>query len=454
MAGKFLGRASAICLLLLTLAADASATWPMAQGMADRSSNATAASFPEVAVAWTVNVSAAVYGGAVANEALAFVGDTVGRMHALDLLTGEPIWSTKVKPFMQTNDPEGENHTISWEGHAGIFQTAGALSSGRLFAVTRGDGAVWCFNATTGDILWDRHLDGDGLASPAVIDEGLLVAVGQSVYLLDPIRGVETWSVPTGALVHSAPAYSGQKAFVGNLDGLVMAIDVESGDVAWETQLVNTRNPSVGFPIYAPLMAIQGLVVVPGRAGELVVLDGDDGTVLWRKLFEDDLETGLAFNGTHIFVAARDNLFALDLQEGRQAWMRPIPKTLRTDLLLAGGLVILQPGSGVMALAQSDGSILWTLEEVFSWAAFDGIAYAEGTLVVTDRGGWIKGIRSSPATESQVWTISQDAPSTGTEKGTDPNADSTTKGASGLQLVATTVALVAAGVRRRLSGRP
>jgi outer membrane protein assembly factor BamB len=58
--------------------------------------------------------------------------------------------------------------TIVWKNSKNFYVPSLVVHDGLLYAVTTEDGIVWCYDAATGEVLWQKRLGGAFKASPIV----------------------------------------------------------------------------------------------------------------------------------------------------------------------------------------------------------------------------------------------------------------------------------------------
>ncbi|AXK43386.1 PQQ-dependent dehydrogenase, methanol/ethanol family [Erythrobacter aureus] len=134
-------------------------------------------------------------------------------------------------------------------------------------------------------------------ATPLVMDGKLYVTSAWSkVFAFDAATGAPLWSydpqVPgeTGVkvccdVVNRGLAAWGEHLFLGTLDGRLVALDRETGDVAWEKVTVDQ---SQSYSITGAPRVIDGKVLIGnggaefGVRGYIAAYDAEDGDELWR----------------------------------------------------------------------------------------------------------------------------------------------------------------------------
>lgn len=173
----------------------------------------------------------------------------------------------------------------------------------------------------------------------------------------------QLWSMKVGAaadflLVGLRPASDGSRIYVASFDGNVLALDPETGQERWKTEL--------NMQLSAGPAAHDGLVAVASRDGHVIVLDAITGVEKWRTYIAGEALSQPLINDDFIVVQTIDNrLRALSRFDGRQRWAieQTAPAlTLRgvASPLLVGSSVIAGFDNGhLAAIDVKTGDIVW-----------------------------------------------------------------------------------------------
>jgi serine/threonine-protein kinase len=184
-----------------------------------------------------------------------------------------------------------------------------------------------------------------------------LTALGQDVLVSRRDGGLERWGRAPGAVRWraelSAPATTpptvlGTLAFVGSEDGWLHAVDLADGKQRFKVE--------VG-PMVAPAVAVDRLLLVPTRAGELHAFDVVQHEVAWTYDLEGECWGAPAVGGRHVYVASwGDQLHALALRGGDDVWTRPLTHPVTASPVLAGGtLYVVTEGGELLAFEARSG---------------------------------------------------------------------------------------------------
>lgn len=157
------------------------------------------------------------------------------------------------------------------------------------------------------------------------------------------------------------PAVDGDTIYAAGANGVVVAVDIESGDVRWRRRLDSTITGGVG--------AGSGLVLMGTRDAEVVALDQADGEILWRQAVSSEVLSAPRSNGDIVVAqTVDDKLVALEADTGAQRWIYETtlpPLTLRgtsRPLITPAGTVVAGFSNGTLvSVNAADG--VWRWEE-------------------------------------------------------------------------------------------
>lgn len=171
------------------------------------------------------------------------------------------------------------------------------------------------------------------------------------------------WSVDTGEGSNRSqprirPTYDGGQVWVADHEGLITAVDANSGAVK--------REIDIDLPISAGPTVTAGRIIVGTFDGELVVIDRESGRIQWRaQLSSEILSMPVLHDGIIVARCIDGRVFGLDPSDGERIWVhdRSVPLlTLRGNgdpMPRAGQVYIGYDDGQVTALRVSDGSVLW-----------------------------------------------------------------------------------------------
>ncbi|MGP9497557.1 outer membrane protein assembly factor BamB [Halomonas sp. AOP43-D1-4] len=111
-----------------------------------------------------------------------------------------------------------------------------------------------------------------------------------------------------------APSREGNTIFAADAQGLVMALNANTGNREWRVEL--------DTPISSALTAIAGQVYLGTRNGEVIALDQRDGSVSWRSRVSSEVLAAPQANQQLLVVQSVDGqITALDRTNGQERWV-------------------------------------------------------------------------------------------------------------------------------------
>ena len=144
-----------------------------------------------------------------------------GNVVSVDPETGKAVWRTKLDIDLAAGPGVGEG----------------------IVAVIAVDGLLIALNSNDGTEIWRTYISGESLAAPLIVDEFIVVqTVDNRMSALSIFDGSTRWSIEqeTPALTirgSTSPVNAGGTVVTGFDNGRLVAVDLESGDVVWESLL-------------------------------------------------------------------------------------------------------------------------------------------------------------------------------------------------------------------------
>lgn len=188
--------------------------------------------------------------------------------------------------------------------------------------------------------------------------------------LLDT-RGVDApgpiqWEVQTDGPVRSSPIVADGIVYVGSHDGVLYAIELESGRAIWEYD--------VGEPINSAPTIAADFVVVSDRHGSLHAVGRVDGALRWVDHAGPALDwpwglegwdyvgsTPVFSDGVIVAGSSDGRIRAVDATTGSPRWSVATDGRIRSTPAIAGGVVYVGSADGIVrALDVATGSERWS----------------------------------------------------------------------------------------------
>ncbi len=196
-----------------------------------------------------------------------------------------------------------------------------------------------------------------------------------------PLKLKPIWTVKLGDNqsklgLRQRPAIEGDRLYVSDDSGRVLAIDANTGGKLWDSEVVKTgkegsrlffwKRRTIEAGLTGGPGVGAGLVVVGGRNGEVVALDADTGVERWKTTVTSEvIASPLVHAGLVIVRSGDGRTFGLDASDGSRKWVfdRGLPNlSVRGNgsPVAASDLVYLGYDDGsVIALRVADGMRAW-----------------------------------------------------------------------------------------------
>lgn len=273
---------------------------------------------------------------------------------AIDLRTGEPAWTSPVQLDDVVRTPIATDDTTAYVGDLGGHVTAVELSSG--------------------EIRWTADL-GTPIAGAVTIEDGLALAatVGERgipgvVVALDVATGDESWrtgeDATRGNLV-STPIVADGRIVVLEPSSIV-ALDPADGGFLWRTEVVNPLAPypfsPQGISSIAPVSA-DGMVFAVDVTGRVYGLDAETGVERWDQALNDPSPlTPPVLTTDHLLVPTNSGtLYAVDRTTGHLAFRIDSGGSFLRGLAGGGDILVGATGgddAGIVAFAEDPDGVL------------------------------------------------------------------------------------------------
>ena len=239
---------------------------------------------------------------------------------------GNRIYAASVNGNVVALDPQSGKQ--AWRNKLDIRLSSGPGVGEGLVVVVSADGYVVALSVDDGTERWRAYISGESLAAPLVYEEWVVVqAVDNRLIALSAFDGSERWSIEQSipALTmrgSTSPMQVGQSVVTGFDNGRVMAVNMSTGDIEWESMLA----PPSGRSDLDRLSDIDGDIAVVGQdiyasgyQGRIASLAAESGQVLWAR--ELSTYEGVSADWNNVY-STLDNgeLVALNRRSGTEVW--------------------------------------------------------------------------------------------------------------------------------------
>ena len=169
-------------------------------------------------------------GGIAYSNGVLYIGDSNGKVYALDAVKGVEIWSVA---------PEGK------KSNEKIWSTPAV--SGNTLYIGSFDKKMYALNTADGSKKWEFTTNGPIMATP-VINNGTLFfgSLDRNLYALNAADGKEKWHVMAKNWFWTEPVIVNNTVYVGSLDGYIYVLNADTGA---QIAAVNLKNPLASQPV-------------------------------------------------------------------------------------------------------------------------------------------------------------------------------------------------------------
>ncbi len=229
-----------------------------------------------------------------------------GKVSAFDPESGKQIWRTKLDAELTAGPGVGEGAVV----------------------VAARDGFVIALDASSGEERWRVKVQGESLAQPLVKQETVVIqTIDNRLQALSLFDGRGRWTIvqstPTLTMRgSSSPVAVGSTVIAGFDNGRLVAVDLDSGTVIWESLL----SPPQGRSDLDRLADIDGMLAVVGQdlyatgyQGRLAAVASESGQVLWSR--DISSYSGVAADWNSLYTVRDDGeVIAMTRRTGAESW--------------------------------------------------------------------------------------------------------------------------------------
>ena len=292
-------------------------------------------------------------------------------------------------------------------------------------------------------IEWKKSFKGEndlGSFKPSFYSGNMLVADPEgNIASLNPQSGKENWKINLNRELASGVASGFGKLVVSDLNGFVIAVDIDTQEIIWEK--------NIGGEVLSNAVVSASLILVKNSVGELVALSTASGETKWsfrsqlpaltvRGTGESIIENGIVFStfdngrlaafqletgfflwdapisfvegsselenlidGDSAPVLAKQLIFATNYQGNLTAFdvvqKRPVwnadASSFYSPIVTNNMIMVIQDDGSILSFSLANLSPSWTSEEYLRRQLSSGVAY-KNLLLVGDLDGYVHAI--------------------------------------------------------------
>jgi len=215
-----------------------------------------------------------------------------------------------------------------WKTDLEIELSAGPGVNEGVLALATKDGFVILLDADTGVEQWRSYVGGEMLAQPLIKDDVVAVqTIDNRLVALARFDGRQRWEIkqtPPALTMRgaSSPMLVGSLVIAGFDNGRLVGVDIETGDIEWDSMLALPT----GRSDLDRLADIDGAIAVVGQdiyasgyQGRVASVAAESGQVLWSR--EISSHSGMASDWNSVYTTRDDGeVIALTRINGSESW--------------------------------------------------------------------------------------------------------------------------------------
>jgi outer membrane protein assembly factor BamB len=223
---------------------------------------------------------------------------------------------------------DAESGKQAWKTALDVELSAGPGVGSGMVAVGSANGWVIVLDAKDGSERWRVSLGGETL-SPPLIDENFVIVatIDNRLRALSGFDGSEEWIIEkaTPALTmrgSATPAIAGNTVIAGFDNGRLLAAQLDTGDVVWESVL----SPTSGRSDLERLSDIDGQISVVGQdiyaagyQGRVASIAAESGQILWGREISSYVGVSADWNSLYTTNEGGE-VIALTRRNGQETW--------------------------------------------------------------------------------------------------------------------------------------
>ena len=235
---------------------------------------------------------------------------------------------------------EPQSGKTRWKSDLKVELSAGPAVGEDLVAVATKDGYVVILDANSGSEQWRVFVGGETLAKPIIKDDSVIVqTIDNRLLALTRFDGKQRWELEQTLPIltlrgASSPLLVGSSVIAGFDNGRLLAVDIETGDIEWDSMLALPT----GRSDLDRLSDIDGSIAVVGQdiyaagyQGRIAALASESGQILWSR--EVSSYVGVAADWNSVYTTRDDGeVIAFARGNGVEFWRND--DFLRRDLTL------------------------------------------------------------------------------------------------------------------------
>lgn len=251
-----------------------------------------------------------------------------------------------------------------------------AIAKGVMYSVDK-QGNVSAFSLKGKKLLWSKNISGNEVdryfnSGGVLFSDGkLYVTYGsRNLVVLDTETGNEIIRKEFPDIIRSKPVMVNDKLLlVQTISNQLVAYNVKSSKLMWMheggIEIISAKN-------HIHPVVYNGHALASYSSGEVVYLDANNGSELWRYTLSNSDDLSLpSFEPSVIvtkpiisdnfayFATSNGKIVKLDLRDGKEIWIK-IADDIQSMILHDNNLIVTNNARQIALLSATDGKVSWT----------------------------------------------------------------------------------------------
>lgn len=281
-----------------------------------------------------------------------YVGANNNNLYCFDASTGDVIWKYETLYEVFSSPAVSGNKVYFGEG---LHYTE--------------DASFRCVDAKTGEDIWSFPTTSHGESSPFVADGKVVFGAGKDgVYCLDAETGDKLWQYPEAYVAGSPAIYDGMVYFgSGYGRNGIYCLALNDGSEIWTADV---EHPAWGAPavwnerLYIGIGQGNFIFSSENPKGSVACLDARTGNSLWEYEIDDTVLGAIAVDDGRIYFGSRDsNLYCVDALSSEEIWTFSTGGAIVSSPVVVKGDVYFGSNDGLIYCVDTeDGIAKWEFD--------------------------------------------------------------------------------------------
>lgn len=248
-------------------------------------------------------------------------------------------------------------------------------------------------------VLWKFSTKEGGFEAAPVIS-GNRIFMGSldgNLYALDLASGHELWHFHTELGFSAAAAVANDLVYAGDADGRFYCVEAHSGKQKWTFEAGGEIDSGANF--------YRDLILFGSQDATLYALNASSGKLAWKHAIGDQIRCSPTIVGDRAFLAGCDSkLHVIELEHGKQLLSTPLDApTGSTPAVLDKNVLFGTEGASFFCIQWTDGKVVWTYKGERNLPIRSSAAVDADVAVVGSRDKQV--LAFHPQTGKKLWSF-------------------------------------------------